>query len=170
MLLLEKLLREIHIPESQIKLSTDVLSAFVRKFSKRRCVTYLAKDGLSPLHEEDESAIRQMLKKFKKTDEQKKAETNAGATDICFRCHKQGHWASDCLEGHEEEWLTKQKCFQCGQQGHLKSQDYNYAKQTSHCEEDMVPCWQITAKAIKYFITKKSGSFPILQTNFQYSQ
>ena len=66
----KKLLREIHIPESQIKLSTDVLSAFVRKFSKRRCVTYLAKDGLSPLHEEDESAIRQMLKKFKKTDEQ----------------------------------------------------------------------------------------------------
>ena len=117
----KKLLREIHIPESQVKLSTDVLSAFVRKFSKRRCVTYLAKDGLSPLHEEDESAIRQMLKKFVKTDEQKKAETNAGTTDICFRCHKQGHWAKDCLEGHEEEWLTKQKCFQCGQQGHLKS-------------------------------------------------
>ena len=121
MLLLEKNSREIHIPESQIKLSTDVLSAFVRKFSKRRCVTYLAKDGLSPLHEEDESAIRLMLKTFVKTDEQKKAETNAGTTDICFRCHKQGHWAKDCLEGHEEEWLTKQKCFQCGQQDHLKS-------------------------------------------------
>ena len=107
-------MREIHIPESQIKLSTDVLSAFVRKFSKRRCVTYLAKDGLSPLHEE-------MLKKFVKIDEQNKAETNAGTTDICFRCHKQGHWAKYCLQGHEEEWLTKQKCFQCGQQGHLKS-------------------------------------------------
>ena len=66
MLLLEKNSREIHIPESQIKLSTDVLSAFVRKFSKRRCVTYLAKDGLSPLHEEDESALRLMLKTFVK--------------------------------------------------------------------------------------------------------
>ena len=40
----------------------SVLSTFVRKFTKGRCVTYLAKDGLAPKHEEDESAIRQMLK------------------------------------------------------------------------------------------------------------
>ena len=53
-------------------LSSEVLSAFVRKFTKRRCVTYLAKDGLSPTHEEDESAVRQMLKKFNTSSENKK--------------------------------------------------------------------------------------------------
>ena len=34
----KKLLQKILIPESQIKLSSQVLSAFVRKFTKRRCV------------------------------------------------------------------------------------------------------------------------------------
>ena len=51
------------MPESQIRLSSQVLSAFVGKFTKRRCVKYLARDGLAPKHEEDESAVRQMLKK-----------------------------------------------------------------------------------------------------------
>ena len=55
---MEKMLQNILIPESQIKLSSQVLSAFVRKFTKRRCVTYLAKDGLAPKHEEDASTVR----------------------------------------------------------------------------------------------------------------
>ena len=57
-LFMEKMLQNILIPESQIKLSSQVLSAFVRKFTKRRCVTYLAKDGLAPKHEEDASTVR----------------------------------------------------------------------------------------------------------------
>ena len=113
------MLQNILIPESQIKLSSQVLSAFVRKFTKRRCVTYLAKDGLAPKHEEDASAVRQMLQKFNH-----KAYSNttskAQSGDICFRCEKQGYWTNECLEGHELEWLANQNCFLCGKKGHLK--------------------------------------------------
>ena len=59
----KKLLQNILIPESQIKLLSQVLSAFVRKFTKR-CVTYLARDGLAAKPEEDASAVRQVLQKF----------------------------------------------------------------------------------------------------------
>ena len=101
-------------------LSSEVLSAFVRKFTKRRCVTYLAKDGLSPTHEEDESAVRQMLKKFNTSSENKKKSTKDNSNDTCFCCFKQGHVASECQEGHEPEWVAKQKCFLYGHQGHLR--------------------------------------------------
>ena len=115
----KKLLQSILIPESQIKLSSQVLSAFVRKFTKRRCVTYLARDGLAPKLEEDASAVWQMLQKFNY-----KAYSNttskAQSGDICFRCEKQGHWANECPEGHELEWLANQNCFLCGKKGHLK--------------------------------------------------
>ena len=116
---LKKLLQNILIPESEIKLSSQVLSAFVRKFRKRRCVTYLARDVLAPKHEEDASAVRQMLQKFNH-----KAYSNttskAQSGDICFRCEKQGHWTNECPEGHELEWLANQNCFLCGKKGHLK--------------------------------------------------
>ena len=116
---LKKLLQNILIPESEIKLSSQVLSAFVRKFRKRRCVTYLARDVLAPKHEEDASAVRQMLQKFNH-----KAYSNttskAQSGDICFRWEKQGHWANECPEGHELEWLANQNCFLCRKTGHLK--------------------------------------------------
>ena len=107
--------------DSQIKISCDVLSAFVCKFTKQTCVTYLAKDGLAPQHEEDESAIRQMLKKFHLKQDAGNELTKGQPSDTCFRCDKLGHWASECPEGHEPEWLAKQKCFFCGQQGHIQS-------------------------------------------------
>ena len=66
-------------------------------------MTYLAIDGLARNHEEDESAVRQMLKKFNE-----KSNENIKATDTSFRCHKQGHRASDCAEEHEPEWLAEQ--------------------------------------------------------------
>ena len=116
-----ELLQKLHCSNPQISLSCDVLSGFVRKFSKRRCVTYLAKDGLSPQHEEDESAIRQMLKKFHIKQDAGMDLKKAQPSDECFRCHKLGHWAAECPEGHEPEWLAKQKCFLCGQEGHIKS-------------------------------------------------
>ena len=54
--------------ENYIKSLCDVLYAFVRKFSKRRCVLYLAKDGFAPMHEDDESAIRKMLNKLRQKE------------------------------------------------------------------------------------------------------
>ena len=92
---------------------------FCKKIHKKRCVTYLARDGLAPKHEEDASAVRQMLQKVNH-----KAYSNttskAQSGYICFRCEKQGHWANECPEGHELEWLANQNCFLCGKKGHLK--------------------------------------------------
>ena len=127
----KKLLQNILIPESQIKLSSQVLSAFVRKFTKKRCVTYLARDGLAPKHEEDASAVRQMLQKVNH-----KAYSNttskAQSGYICFRCEKQGHWANECPEGHELEWLANQNCFLCGKKGHLKEACPNKISKDDH--------------------------------------
>jgi len=115
-----ELLQELHISNSLISLSCNVLSAFVRKFTKRRCVTYLAKDGLAPQHEEDESAITQMLKKFHIKQDTGKL-TKLQPSDTCFPCQKLGHWAAECPEGHEPEWLVQQKCLLCGVQGHIQT-------------------------------------------------
>ena len=105
---------------------------FVCKFTKRRCVTYLAKDGLAPRHEEDESAIRQMLKKFRTNLGTGKTSSTAQPTDTCFRCYKLGHWAAECPEGHEPEWLAQQKCFYYGQQGHIRSACPKKSDKTQH--------------------------------------
>ena len=41
----------------------------------------------------------------------------AQSSDVCFRCHKQGHWTIDCLERHEPEYLAKQNCYSCVKKG-----------------------------------------------------
>ena len=63
--------------------------------------------------------MSQMLKKFNDKSDKEKT-SKAESTDTCFQCYKQGHWASECPEGHEQEWLADQKCFSCGQLSHLK--------------------------------------------------
>ena len=128
----KELLQKLNISSSQINSSCQVLSTFVRKFTKRRCVTYLAKDGLAPKHEENESAIRQMLKKFQTKLDTGKTSSTAQPTDACFRCHKLGHWAAECPEGHEPEWLAQQKCFYCEQQGHIRSACPKKSDKTQH--------------------------------------
>jgi hypothetical protein len=45
---LKKTVKNMNLSENHITSSCSVMSAFVRKLSKRRCVSYLAKDGLSP--------------------------------------------------------------------------------------------------------------------------
>lgn len=114
-----ELLQNVHVSNSHITSSFEVLCTFVRKFTKRRCVTYLAKAGLAPQHEE--SAVRQMLKKFQLKQDPGKTSSTAQPSDTCFRCHKLGHWAAECPEGHEAEWLAEQKCLSGGQEGHIQS-------------------------------------------------
>lgn len=53
-----------HVTHINNELACDLLSIFVKKFTKRRCVTYLAIDGFSPSTSNDNSAIRQLLKKY----------------------------------------------------------------------------------------------------------
>jgi hypothetical protein len=72
-------------------------------------------------HEDDESAVRQMLKKYE--NKQIKAKDNDNkykAEDTCLRCQKRGQWASERPEGHEPDWMAKQTCYLCGKVRHIK--------------------------------------------------
>ncbi|KAJ7386196.1 hypothetical protein OS493_010589 [Desmophyllum pertusum] len=97
--------------------SCEIFDMFCRKFCKRRCVTFLAVDGLNFKNEEQSSAIRQMLRCL-----DKQGVKNVKATDKCFKCGEEGHWANKCKKDipHDQAWLLKQQCYTCGQYGHLK--------------------------------------------------
>ena len=73
-----------------------------------------------------------MLKKFQAKLDTGKTSSTAQPTDTCFRCHKLGHWAAECPEGHEPEWLAQQKCFYYGQQGHIRSACPKKSDKTQH--------------------------------------
>ena len=62
-----------------------------------------------------------MLKKFHLKQDTGKISSTTQPSDICFCFCKLGNWAAECLEGHEAEWLAKQKSFFCSQQGHIQS-------------------------------------------------
>ena len=72
------------VPGEEPHFIGHVISAFVHEFTKRSGVTYLAKDGLAPKHEEDDSAIRQMLKKFHTKQDTGKTSPTAQPTETCF--------------------------------------------------------------------------------------
>ncbi|KAJ7380655.1 hypothetical protein OS493_007020 [Desmophyllum pertusum] len=98
--------------------SCEIFDMFCRKFCKRRCVTFLAVDGLNFKNEEQSSAIRQMLRCL-----DKQVVKNVKATDKCFKCGEEGHWANKCKKDipHDQAWLLKQQCYTCGQYGHFKA-------------------------------------------------
>ena len=49
----------------------------------------------------------------------------AAPTDLCKRCNMLGHWAKNCTNPPEPEWLAKQECYKCGIKGHLAAQSSN---------------------------------------------
>ena len=62
LVLWKTILNKIHVTSVDQNLASDLLFLFVKKFTKKRCVTYLAFHGLGPSAHKDSSAIRQLLK------------------------------------------------------------------------------------------------------------
>lgn len=95
---------------------------YVTKFTKRRCVTYGAKDNLSPSFNKTK-AIRAKLQNFTATSKNHMSQISKSVvdktSDLCLRCGGIGHWAKDCSEPPQPQWLAKQHCHKCGLQGHL---------------------------------------------------
>ena len=52
----------------------EIFKLFSKKICKRRCVTFLAVDGLNPSNEKQSSAIPQMLRQFEKKGKLKKGQ------------------------------------------------------------------------------------------------
>ena len=64
----------------------------MKKFTKERCLTYLAVDGLGPSAHQDNSAIRQLLKKY---DVEKIIATVNNSAD---KCHATGSETTQRLQ------------------------------------------------------------------------
>lgn len=93
----------------------EVFRTMCEKFSKRRCVMFLAIDKLNLKSEEQQTAIRQLLRTFEKGSE--KPFLRSKPTDKCFKCREEGHWAKECKKEmpHDSAWLQRQRCYSCGQ-------------------------------------------------------
>ena len=103
--------------DSNNELVRNLLFWFVTKFTKRRCVTYLAVDGFGPSPRQDNSAIWQLLKRYDLFVD-KKMETvidsTAKSKSKCHGCVDLVHWVRECPKGYNK------KCFKCNQLGHFR--------------------------------------------------
>ena len=72
----KNMLSKMHLSNMDNELIHNLLLLFVTKFTKRRCVTYLAIDGFGPSSHQDNSAIRQLLKKYDLFEEKKNGDCN----------------------------------------------------------------------------------------------
>lgn len=123
MVLWNIMLRKMHVSVMTNDLASDLLFLFVQKFVKRRCVIYLAIDGLGPSANNDNLAIRQLLKKYDMLDKGncKSVRESLNKSDSkCHGCGQLGHWVRECPKGYNKDWLTKQQCFKSHQHGHFR--------------------------------------------------
>lgn len=122
-ILWKDMLTKMHVTHTETPLSQKLLFLFVNKFTKRRCVTHLAVDGLGPSGEQENSAIRQLLKKYDLLSESvsKTADLTINKSKHkCHGCGEFGHWVRECSKGYNKDWLKTQQCFKCGQHGHFR--------------------------------------------------
>ena len=106
------------------KATEEAMELYLRKFVKRRCVHHLMKEDLSPVSGHT-AAIRA---KLTKTSHKSKSMKEPAPTDVCKRCNLLGHWAKNCKNSPDPQWLAKQVCFKCGLTGHLAAQCINSSK------------------------------------------
>lgn len=101
-------------------------------------MTFLAIDQLNPRSEEQQTAIRQLLRTFEKGSE--KPFLSSKPTDKCFKCEEEGHWAKECKKEipHDSAWLQRQRCYTCGQYGHLRK-DCELAIRNGKLYENITP-------------------------------
>lgn len=100
------------------------MGLYVTKFSKRRCVTYVAKDNLSTTFNKTQAIRAELqnltaMRKLKLNKFSKSLEDTCKSSDLCLHCGEIGHWTKDCTEPPQPQWLAKQICHKCGLQGHL---------------------------------------------------
>ena len=85
------------------------------------------KEGLSPLSGHTAAVRSKLARKSLKNNKSKEP----NPTDICKRCNMIGHWAKNCRNEPEPEWLAEQVCFKCGLHGHLAIQCKSSSKPIS---------------------------------------
>lgn len=104
--------------------SEEAMEVYLRKFVKGRCVYHLMKGNLSPLSGHTAAIRVKLTQKSAKSESMKEP----SPTDVCKRCNMLGHWAKNCKNAPEPDWLAKQVCFKCGLKGHLAAQCVNNIK------------------------------------------
>lgn len=73
------------------------------------------------------------------------------------------HWAKDCQNTPEPEWLAKQECFKCGFKGHLAAQCRNSSKSRYRHAKDKVKTKWLNLPALVGLLQSKD-----LQNNPKY--
>ncbi len=116
----------------------EAMYLYVTKFLKRRCVTYIAKDGLSPSFRRSKPTRQRVTGNKNLHLSKSKTQQKAKPSDVCLRCGMLGHWAKECTEPPKPEWLANQTCFKCGCLGHLAESCKSKKKAKCKASKDVI--------------------------------